>query len=262
MNNDNETVYIYALIDPRDERVFYVGQTKNPARRLRQHLADKSISNRRCVWLGELISLGKKPIMKVIEECQKGTVDEREVYYIAHYRNLNQNLLNISSGGAWQGTRTISDEGRKKISDSNKGRTFTDEHKKKLSDSKKGCTFTDEHKKKLSDSKKGCTRSDEHKKKLSDSLKGKPNPLIQKPVAQYTLDGIFIQQFPSGKEASEKTGIDTAHISMCANNRLRQAGGFLWKKVVGDALMFIEPVRPRLAKKYLRPKTDITIERD
>jgi len=253
MNNDNDsTVYIYALIDPRDERVRYVGQAVNPARRFRKHLTDKRFSNRKRAWIDELILLEKEPIMEVIEECQKGTVGEREQYWITHFRDLHPDLLNISDGGRY-GSWTMGDESRKKISDAQKGRTRSDEHRKKLSDGLKGLTRSDETKKRMSDSKKGCTFTDEHKKKLSDSRKGKPNPRRQRPVAQYALSGSFIQQFPSGKEAGEKTGIDIGNISACVNNRSRQAGGYQWKKVVGGALMIIEPVRPRLAKKILTP---------
>jgi len=234
MNDDDRTVvYIYALIDPRDNEVRYIGQTVNLSQRFRKHLTDKRISSRKRAWLDELLLLGKEPIMKVIEQCNKGNAGEREQYWIADYRNLNTDLLNISNGGAGHGSWTMSDEIKKKISDANKGRTFTDETRKKLSDAGKRRTFTDE------------TR-----KKISDSQKGKPHPRRQRPVAQYDLDGVFMRQFPSGKEASAKTGIDAKSISRCVNNNpsYRQAGGFLWKKVVGDALMIIEPVRPHLAR--------------
>jgi len=238
INNDDETVYIYALIDPRDERVRYVGQAVNPARRYRDHLAQKNTSTRKRDWIDELILLGLAPIIKVIEQCQKGNVDKREIHWIAHHRNLNTDLLNVLDGGAWQGLWAHTDETKKKISDARKGRTFTEETRKKISDGLKGRTLTDET-----------------KKRISDAKKGKSNPRSQIPIAQYTLDGIFIQQFPSGKEASEKTGILASNISMCVNNntRSRHAGGYQWKKVIGGVLMIIEPVRPRSVNKILMP---------
>jgi len=263
MNNSDSTVYIYALIDPRDERVRYVGQTVNPARRFRSHLADKSVSTPKRDWLDELLLLGLMPIMEVVEECQKGTVDEKEVYWIAYYRNLNTDLLNVLDGGSWQGTmsdairarmsnrhkgctltnehkkkisdslkgRTHTNERKKKISDARKGQAHTDETKKKISDALKGHTFTDEARKNISDAGKGRTHTEEARKNMSDGQKGKPHPRSQLSVAQYDLDGSFIEQFPSRKEASEKTGIDSSSISACVNNRRRKAGGYQWKKV-------------------------------
>ena len=67
----------------------------------------------------------------------------------------------------------LSDETKRKISESHKGKTLSDEHKKNLSESHKGKTLSDETKKKLSESKKGIPKSEEHKQKLSEAMKGK-----------------------------------------------------------------------------------------
>ena len=69
--------------------------------------------------------------------------------------------------------KTLSDETKKKLSESHKGKTLSDEHKKNLSESHKGKTLSDETKKKLSESKKGIPKSEEHKQKLSEAMKGK-----------------------------------------------------------------------------------------
>lgn len=54
-----------------------------------------------------------------------------------------------------------------------------------------------------------------------------------KPVNQYSLDGIYIATYKSIKEASEKTGIDNGDISNCCLGRPhhKTAGGYVWKYV-------------------------------
>lgn len=85
--------------------------------------------------------------------------------------------------------RKFSDEHKKKISESNKGRIVSEETRKKMSESRKGIKLSEETRKKMSESKKGVNNpnygkfgvkshlygkslSDETKKKMSESKKG------------------------------------------------------------------------------------------
>lgn len=61
-----------------------------------------------------------------------------------------------------------SDETKRKISETKKGKILTEEHKKKVSESLKGREFTEEHKENLSKSGKGRIFTEEHKKKLKE----------------------------------------------------------------------------------------------
>ena len=76
--------------------------------------------------------------------------------------------------------RRHSEETRKKLSEThkgkpspNKGKHLSEEHKKKLSETHKGKQFSEEHKNKLSEANKGKHFSEEHKKKISEAKKGK-----------------------------------------------------------------------------------------
>lgn len=78
--------------------------------------------------------------------------------------------------------KKVSTATRKKISESLKGKTFSEERKKKISvaiSGEKHPMYGKKHsvvaKKKMSESKKGKTLSTEHKKKLSESRMGKKN---------------------------------------------------------------------------------------
>ena len=86
-------------------------------------------------------------------------------------------FLNKSNGGGkFANYGPLSDETKKKISESNKGRTFSAETKKKISDTLKGSTLSAETRQRLSEAKTGKKRmphSAEAKKKISEANKGK-----------------------------------------------------------------------------------------
>ena len=124
-----------------------------------------------------------------------------EQYYIEVFDTLYPNGYNLTKGGdGWSGGpceemrrklsevhKNISDETRRKMSLSNKGRTpynkgkhLSEEHKKKIGEANKGKTLSEEARKKISESNSGEKHhffgkhhTEETKKKLSDSHKGK-----------------------------------------------------------------------------------------
>ena len=50
-----------------------------------------------------------------------------------------------------------------------------------------------------------------------------------KQVSQFSLNGILIDTYITGKEASEKTGVSRSGICNCCKGKIKQAGGFIWK---------------------------------
>lgn len=48
-------------------------------------------------------------------------------------------------------------------------------------------------------------------------------------IEQYTLDGVFIKEWPSVKEAGEALNIPRQGISHCLRNKQKSSGGFIWK---------------------------------
>lgn len=53
---------------------------------------------------------------------------------------------------------------------------------------------------------------------------------LSKPVLQYTLDGQFVAEYPSIREASRQTGININGISRCCrgDKRYSHSGGYVW----------------------------------
>lgn len=89
-------VEIYALIDPRDCAVRYVGKAKNSAARLLTHLRDaKSRRTPVYIWIRELRALGMTPVVEVLHvvaEDQWCAVEREEIAG-------RSGLLNVAPGG-------------------------------------------------------------------------------------------------------------------------------------------------------------------
>lgn len=93
------TDYIYTLSDPRNNKVRYVGKTDNPKRRLAAHIIDKDVCHR-TNWIKQLTKNNLEPIMTIIEKVAKNqSWEDRERYWISHYRSIGCNLTNMTDGG-------------------------------------------------------------------------------------------------------------------------------------------------------------------
>lgn len=57
---------------------------------------------------------------------------------------------------------------------------------------------------------------------------GKDNPASKK-VCQFDLNGNFIQEFEGIRHAGRVLNITRSNIGSCANGKVNQAGGFIWK---------------------------------
>ena len=145
----------------------YIGQTTKPLEeRIRGHLK----SNKNIYFHLELKKYSDNFEWSILENCSsKDELNIKEIYYIKYYDSFGENGYNSTSGGHYF---KMTDEIRKKLSDSHKGYTPTDETRRRLSEATKGRIQSDECKRKVSESKLGKKRSDETKNKISESLKG------------------------------------------------------------------------------------------
>jgi len=138
--------------------------------------------------------------------------------------------------------KKASDATKLKLSKAGKGRKHTDETKLKISKANKGKKRTDEFKQKTSELKIGnkCSLgrkwTDESKLKVSIANKGRKQTkeMIEKrilkrckPVIQLDKNNVIINEFKSIKEASEKIGI--SGIGRVCRNLQKTAGGSKWK---------------------------------
>lgn len=94
---DNRTYTVYALIDPRDNTVRYVGITERPInKRLAGHLLGNDGNKTKIAWISELAQIGISPIIRPLEQVKgrKETL-EREQEWIQHFLSLGAPLTNI-----------------------------------------------------------------------------------------------------------------------------------------------------------------------
>jgi len=184
--------YVYQLIDPRNNKPFYVGKGKN--NRMYDHVV--------------IVKRGHSPngndklknkILKILES--KMNIIYKKIFYSDDEKNVFEteekmirniglkNLCNLTYGGEGN---VPSNETREKMRNAQLGKTATKESRKKMSDAKKGkptwnkgkkgsqvawnkglTKETDERVKKYSDTKIGHDVSEEARTKISKTKKQK-----------------------------------------------------------------------------------------
>ncbi|MCA9747894.1 MAG: GIY-YIG nuclease family protein [Romboutsia sp.] len=122
-------ICIYVLKHPETKEVKYVGKTKQKLyARLSAHKRYAKTTNKpthTTNWINKLLQNNLNPIIECIEEVYENNWQEREKFWINHYRNQNIKLTNTQDGGqgAYGGLNTASF----------KGKIHTDETKKIIS---------------------------------------------------------------------------------------------------------------------------------
>jgi predicted GIY-YIG superfamily endonuclease len=95
--------HVYYLVDPRNNEVKYVGKTKNPKSRYKQHITklDKTMTPKK-QWLMELFAKGLQPKMIIAETVNgEGRIEEQ-----AHLDKHKSTALNIHNPGKGVASRS------------------------------------------------------------------------------------------------------------------------------------------------------------
>lgn len=94
------STFIYALTCPDTGDIRYIGKANDLESRLKSHVYESSKRNRPvCKWIKGLVSCGKTPVIKLIEECSIECWPEVERKWISFFRLSCKDLLNVASGG-------------------------------------------------------------------------------------------------------------------------------------------------------------------
>lgn len=197
------TVKIYALIDPTDNQIRYVGKTiYNLSTRLSQHIRDKNNKTYKFKWINSLLNKNAKPKIVLIEEVFEDEWIEKERMYIRLFNSMGFKLTNTSEGGEGGGT---------------KGYKHSDDFKKKQSEMMKKRN-------------KEAPLPQEFYKELANKKK--------KAILKFSKDGEFISEHESTYDGAssivnykDKMAVrKTANsITNSLNGRSKSAYGFVWK---------------------------------
>lgn len=116
---------IYALLDPRDNKIRYIGLTgRTPNARLGYHIRESRVPSNeeyKNRWIRKLTRLGMKPSIKVLLRAKYDELSKLEIDYISHYRTFCK-LTNISDGGDGATGNTWSMEARRRFSEKMTGK--------------------------------------------------------------------------------------------------------------------------------------------
>ena len=174
---------------------------------------------------------------------------EREIFYIGDKYENDPNCLNLKGGGfggtlseesrkkeseskkgctAWNKGLTMSDDYRMVCRNRQKGKKWTDEQRAKFIESNTGHVCSNDVKKKISEANTGKKRTEDEKKKLSDAHKGIKYARA-KQVIQYDIEGNFIKEWHSSSVIEKETGYNHSNILNCCNGKSPQAYGYIWK---------------------------------
>lgn len=92
----NRTVWIYGLVDPRDQLIKYVGQTVNLKTRYTALMTVSSISCSYAVraWVSDVKAEKKKPFMITLEQTDQTNAGKVELKWIMLFLEAGAPLLN------------------------------------------------------------------------------------------------------------------------------------------------------------------------
>jgi group I intron endonuclease len=195
---------IYKITNPKGK--IYIGQTIDFNRRVYQY---KMLN---CKEQPKLYNSLKKygfdnHVLELIHQCQETNLTILERYYQELYKTVENDNLNCFLVTTKDKTGRHTEETKRKMSESAKGKKKTAEHIAKLPQNQKGY--------------KGKKRSEETK--LRQSL----NNGKARKVYQYTKDNQFIKEWRNVTEAERAYSIN--NISGVALGKLKTCGGFKWK---------------------------------
>ncbi len=213
----NKTIYIYILIDPRDNNVRYVGKTHDLKHRYYCH-TNHFDGTKKSAWIKSIKAIGISPEIDVVEITDEKNWIFWEQHYISLFKFYGFNLTNSTQGG--------------------EGGLMSKETKEKMRNAM--LNATEEHKKKISIALTGKKPSKQTLLRLRKSHLHQKNENLRKPVIQKELNGNFIRDFVSVSEAARvvcgSVRVNRNIVRAIKNNLT--CGGYKWEyknKVLNNA---------------------------
>lgn len=177
----------------------------------------------------------------LIEQCSVDNLNQRERYWQDFYDVIGENGLNCRLTATNDKSGFLSESSKHKLSIAKKKVVIDGEWREKFAYDWSGKNHSEETKRKMSESAKGKKKTAEHISKLPQNQKGyKSKPRSEefklnqklyngksKIVYQYDKNDNLINQFISAAEAKRQTGVKT--INSVVLGKTKTAGGFKWR---------------------------------
>jgi hypothetical protein len=103
MNENLDKHVVYALVDPRTDRVHYVGRTRGDPRRRATRMAIKSQTPEKRAWMEDLIEADIYPQQVILEHTDERNISARERWWIEEMLRRGEPLTNHYEGGTADG---------------------------------------------------------------------------------------------------------------------------------------------------------------
>ncbi len=214
-----DTFMVYKITCLVNDKI-YIGYTKQTlTERFRGHKKSSKHKNTKLYNAFNKHGIENFTIEKLFQTHDKNEATDKEIELISEYNttHIGYNITSGGDGGSTTAGNVLTDEHKKKISESLKGRTFTKEHKTRISENHHdvngennpfyGKTHTEETKKKIGS--REYSKGEKHHfygKTTKTSFKeGKDHPRSQ----QVMIDGI---EYGSLTQASKLLGMSRETI--------------------------------------------------
>jgi group I intron endonuclease len=190
----------------------------------------------------------------LFENLTQDQAEQKEIELIAeHKSNQREHGYNIANGGRTNSGFQISEERKKRISETLKkryatqknakyGKPLSEETKRKLSVANLGKTPSEETRHKISIGNKGKRRTEETKQQTRAREQSKVSNILQ-----VDFNGNIINTFNSIQEASRVTTVPANKICAVCKGKRHYAKGYIWlyeqdKNLISEKLKYFNKV--------------------
>lgn len=215
-----KTGYIYSLNDPITDVPRYIGLTFYLHKRKLSHF-NSNEKTHKGNWIKSLRNNGLLPVMEIIDTVNENEIKFWEQHYISLYKSWGFKLVNGTLGG-----------------DGTFGYKYSKEQIDKTIQYKRESGILKSTAIKIAATNKANGVYERARERMK---KNNPNKCKGIPVLQYSLDGIFIKEWNSAKEATIKLGIPKGSIGRNCKGEYKATYGFIFKYKTNNYPLLINP---------------------
>ena len=210
----------------------YIGQSNNIYYRWRKHKSELNRNVHVNTYLQNSWNKYGQENFKfyIVEKCALELLDEKEIYYVEYYNTLDDRFgYNLKTGGQNCNTQ-ITDEVKKKLSESVKASYDNTDLRKRRSDTTKQYWSNPENKKRIIGENNvmfGRKHTEESKKKMSEVKKSNHNEPYNKNHTKVFCEELN-KEFKDAALASKELHLDSSGILKACRGEYHTCGGYHW----------------------------------